>query len=150
MGHSWSWRGGNRMEFRKVVKIKGGYYVCIPLAIAEALELKKGERLRVSYVTGAGIFITQERGADRVPIEPRSIEGVKKSVDFLISETDVKLKKMVSDASSRFFTSMLEQLSRFGIFTLQQKVDFLEKLVGVSKKERGKLLQLVGDSRKAK
>ena len=130
------------MDFRKVIKIKGGYYINIPLEIAKALDIGAGERLRVSYVTGQGIFITQLTGSDKIPIVPRSPEALQKNIDFMYSLVEKKLKNLESQAISNYHDSMIKEISRLGIFELQKRVDGLEKRVVESNKEKGKLIQL--------
>ena len=116
------------MDFRKVIKIKGTHYISIPLEVCKALEIRAGERLKVSYVTGIGIFITQARGADKIPVEPKSIEGLKKAADLICFQTETKLKNIASNSITNYFTSMIEKLSRLGIFEMQKRVDRLEKM----------------------
>lgn len=128
------------MDFRKVIQIRGTSYISIPKEICKALEIRAGERLKVSYVTGTGIFITQLRGADKIPIEPRSLEGLKKAADFILSQTEKKLKSLEAHSISNYYTSMIQQISRLGIFELQRKVDRLEKLSVESNIVKGKLV----------
>jgi len=116
------------METRRAIKNKTGFYVNIPMDICKALEIKKGERLKVSYVTGVGIFITQLVGPDKAPIVPGSIEGLKKAADSICLQTETKLKNIASTSITNYFTSMIQQISRLGIFELQRKVDRLEKM----------------------
>ncbi len=128
------------METRRVIKNKTGFYVNIPIDICKALEIRAGERLKVSYITGTGIFITQSRGADRIPIEPRSPEGLKKIADSIYSQTEKKLKNLASTSITNYFTSMIQQISRLGIFELQRKVDRLEKGAIEVNKVKGQLV----------
>jgi len=113
------------MELRTVISIRGTRYVSIPKDICKALEIKPGEKLKVSYVTGTGIFLTQVRGADRAPMEPGSVEGLKKAIDVMLSEAAKKLKSLESNLVSNYCTSMIQQVTRLGIFELQRKVDLL-------------------------
>jgi len=127
------------METRKVIQFKGTSYISIPKDICEALGIKAGERLKVSYVTGMGIFITQMKGADKIPILPGSTEGMKKSAAAICSQTEMKLKTIAEESIKDYFTSMVQQISRLGIFELQKKVDRLERLSVESNIEKGKL-----------
>jgi len=127
------------MDFRSVVSMGGTYYISIPRNICNALEIKRGERLKVSYVTGTGIFITQEKGADKIPVSPKSIEGLKKSADFVYSQIEKKLKELESKSISDYFTSMIRQLSRLGIFEVERRVNRLERLAVESNIQKGKL-----------
>jgi len=127
------------VETRKAIKNKTGIYVNIPSNICKALDIRAGERLKVSYVTGTGIFITQLRGADKIPIEPRSPEGLQKNIDFMYSRVEKNLKNLESQAISNYHTSMIKEISRVGIFELQRKVDRLEKRVEESNKGKVKL-----------
>ena len=115
------------MDTRRAIKNKDGIYVNIPIDIVRALEIKPRERLKVSYVSGMGVFITQQRGADRVPTLPRSIEGLQKAADSICSQTETKLKEIASTSIKNYFTSMIEQFSRLGIFELQKRVERMEK-----------------------
>lgn len=128
------------METRKVIANKTGFYINIPIDICKALDIKGGDRLKVSYVTGTGIFITQLSGADKIPTLPRSIEGLKKSADSICSQTETKLKEIASHSITNYFTSMIQQISRLGIFELQKKVDRLERLSIESNIVKGKLI----------
>ena len=127
------------METRKVVQIKGTSYISIPKDICEALGIMAGERLKISYVTGQGIFITQMSGADKIPIVPRGLGEFKKSLDDICSQAEKKLKNIADDSIKDYFTSMIQQLSRLGIFELQKRVDRMEKMEGEFKSEKGKL-----------
>ena len=128
------------MDFRKVIQIKGTRYISIPIDVCKALDIRVGERLKVSYVTGIGIFITQARGADKIPIKPKSVEGLQKAADFILSQAEMKLKKMEADSISSYYTSMIKEISRLGIFELQRKVDGLVKKAEQSEKGKGKLV----------
>ena len=127
------------MDFRKVVSMSGTFYVSIPSEVCKALDIKAGEKLKVSYVTGQGIFITQAKGADKIPIDPRSLEGLKKAADFILSQTEKKLKELESKSITDYFTSMIEHISRLGIFELKKRVDRLDRLAVESNIEKGKL-----------
>lgn len=127
------------MDFRKVIRNKTGFYINIPVDIARALEIKGGERLRVSYVTGIGIFITQAVGSDRTPIKPKSIEGLQKAADFIISQAEMKLKNLEANSVSSYYTSMIANISRLGIFKIQREVDGLLKREEKANQEKGKL-----------
>ena len=133
-------RGVKRMDFRKVIQIRGTSYISIPVEICKALEIRAGERLKVSYVTGTGIFITQLQGADKIPIEPKSIDGLKKSTDFIYSQLEKKLKNLESTSISNYHTAMIKEISRLGIFELKMKVDRLEKRAIEVNKVKGKLV----------
>ena len=128
------------MDFRKVISIRGTSYVSIPKDICKALEIKAGERLKVSYVTGTGIFITQLVGADKIPTDPRSPEGLKKIADSIYSQTETKLKDLASHSITNYFTSIIQQLSRLGIFEIQKRVDRLEKRSIEVNKVKGQLV----------
>jgi hypothetical protein len=91
-------------------------------------------------VTGTGIFITQPDGADKIPTEPRSPEGLKKIANSIYSQTETKLKNLAHKSITDYFTLMIQQLSRMGIFELQRKVDRLEKLSIESNIVKGKLI----------
>jgi hypothetical protein len=136
------------MDTRRVIRNKTGFYINIPLDICKALEIKKGEHLKVSYVTGVGIFITQLSGADKVPISPKSVEGLKKAADFIVSHTEARLKQIESNSITSYYTSMIEKLSRMGIFELQRKVDRLERLAVESNIEKGRLTLIREHKRK--
>lgn len=128
------------MDFRKVIKIKGGYYINIPLEIAKALDIMAGERLKVSYVTGQGIFITQLTGSDKVPTVPRSPEVLQKNIDFMYSRVEKNLKNLESQTILNYHNSMIKEISRLGIFELQRKVDLLEKRAIEVNKVKGQLV----------
>ena len=128
------------MDTRRVIANKTGFYINIPIDICKALEINGGDRLKVSYVTGTGIFITQLSGADKIPTEPRSPEGLKKIADSIYSQTETKLKSLAHKSITDYFTLMIQQLSRMGIFELQRKVDRLEKLSIESNIVKGKLI----------
>jgi AbrB family looped-hinge helix DNA binding protein len=128
------------MQTRKIIQMRGSQYINIPKEIAEALETKPGDRLKVSYVTGTGIFITQLRGADKIPTDPGSIEGLKKAADSIYSQTEIKLRNLASKSITDYFTSIIQQISRLGIFELQKKVDRLERLSVESNIVKGKLV----------
>lgn len=130
------------MDTRKVIKIRGSHYIGIPLEIAEALEIRAGDRLKVSYVTGTGIFITQPKGADKPPTDPRSVEGLKKAANFIYSQLERKLKFLESKSISDYHTSMIKEISRLGIFELQRKVDRLEKRSVEVNKTKGQLVMI--------
>ena len=130
------------MDFRKVIQIRGTSYISIPREICKALEIKAGDRLKVSYVTGTGIFITQLSGADKIPTDPRSIENLKRAADFIVSRAEKKLKSFELDSISRYCTSIVEQISRLGIFELQKKVDRLEKRAIEVNKVKGQLVMI--------
>ena len=130
------------MEFRKVIQIKGTRYISIPIDVCKALDIRVGERLKVSYVTGVGIFISQSRGSDKIPVEPKSIEGLKKAADLICSQTETKLKNIASNSITNYFTSMIEKLSRLGIFEMQKRVDRLEKRNEENTWGKGKLTLL--------
>lgn len=127
------------METRRAIKNKTGIYVNIPSEICKALDIRAGERLKVSYVTGQGIFITQLTGSDKIPIAPRSPEALQKNIDFMYSRVEKNLKNLESQAISNYHTSMIKEISRLGIFELQRKVDRLEKRVEESNKGKVKL-----------
>jgi len=128
------------MDTRRAIKNKGGLYVNIPLDIVRALEIKPGERLKVSYVSGMGIFITQLKGADKIPTLPRSVEGLQKAADFIVSQTENRLKQIEANSISSYYTSMIEKLSRLGIFEMEKRVRRLERLSVESNLEKGKLI----------
>lgn len=127
------------MDFRRVVKIKKSLYVNIPRQIADALGMQAGERLKVAYVAGSGIFITQVQGADKIPINPKNVDGLQKAADFIYSDVARKLTLLESAAVANYHASMIKEISRLGIFELQKKVDGLEKQVVGRTKEKGKL-----------
>jgi hypothetical protein len=133
-------RGDQGMETRRVIANKTGFYINIPIDICKALDINGGDRLKVSYVTGTGIFITQLSGADKIPTEPRSPEGLKKIADSIYSQTEIKLRNLASKSITDYFTSMIQQISRLGIFELQKKVDRLERLSVESNIVKGKLV----------
>jgi len=128
------------METRKAIKNKTGIYVNIPSNICKALEIKVGERLRVSYVTGLGIFITQLVGSDKAPIVPGSVEALKKAADFVCAQAEKKLKAFELNSISRYCTAIVEQISRLGIFELQKRVDRMEKRTIEVNKVKGQLV----------
>ena len=127
------------METRKVVQFKGTSYISIPKEICKALDIRAGEHLKISYIMGMGIFITQMSGADKIPVLPRSIEGLQKSADSICSQTEKKLKNISDTSIKDYFTGMMQQLSRLGIFELKNRVDRMERLAVESKIEKGKL-----------
>jgi len=128
------------MDIRRVVKIKNSFYVNIPLEICDALEIRPGERLRVGYLAGSGIFITQEKGADKIPINPKSVEGIQKAADFIYSQLTRKLKLLEENSISNYHTAIMKEISRLGIFELQRKVDRLEKRSVEVNKVKGQLV----------
>lgn len=128
------------MDFRKVIQIRGTSYISIPKEICKALEIRTGERLKVSYVTGTGIFITQLKGADKIPIEPGSIDGLKKAAELIYSRLESKLKVLEDRSISDYHTAMVKEISRLGIFELKQKVDRLEKQSIKVEKVKGQLV----------
>lgn len=119
--------------------MKSSLYVNIPRQIAEALGMQAGERLRVGYVTGSGIFITQVQGADKIPINTKSVDGLQKAADFIYSDVARKLKLLESTAIANYHAGMIKEISRLGIFDLQKEVDRLEKQLADPTKEKGKL-----------
>jgi hypothetical protein len=131
--------GDERMDFRRVVKIKNSYYINIPRVVCEALEIRAGERLKVGYLPGSGMFITQERGADKIPVNPKSVEGIQRAADSIYSEVARKLKLLEDLSISNYHTAMIKEISRLGIFELQRKVDRLEKRAVESSRGKGKL-----------
>ena len=137
------------MDTRRVIRNKTGFYINIPLDICRALEIKKGEHLKVSYVTGVGIFITQLSGADKIPISPKSIEGLKKSADFIVSQTETRLKQIEANSITSYYTSMIEHISRLGIFELKKRVDRMERLAVESNIEKGRLTLVREHKRKS-
>jgi len=128
------------MDLRRVVKIKNSFYVNIPREICEALEIRPGDRLKVGYLAGSGIFITQEKGADKIPVNTKSVDAIQKAADFIYSQLARKLKLLEESSISNYHTAMIKEISRLGIFDLQRKVDQLEKRSLDVKKERGGLV----------
>jgi bifunctional DNA-binding transcriptional regulator/antitoxin component of YhaV-PrlF toxin-antitoxin module len=133
-------KGGHRVETRRAIKNKTGIYVNIPSEICKALEIKVGDRLKVSYVTGTGIFITQMVGSDKPPTVPGSIEGLKKAADFVCAQAEKKLRAFEHNSISRYCTAIVEQISRLGIFELQKRVDRMEKRTIEVNKIKGQLV----------
>jgi bifunctional DNA-binding transcriptional regulator/antitoxin component of YhaV-PrlF toxin-antitoxin module len=132
--------GDNEMDLRRVIKIKGSYYVNIPLEICDALEIKPGDRLKIGYLAGSGIFITQLKGADKIPISSKSVEEIQKAADFIYFQLARKLKLLEENSISNYHTAMIKEISRLGIFELQRKVDRLEKRSVEVNKVKGQLV----------
>jgi len=128
------------MDLRRVVKIKNSFYVNIPRDICEALEIRPGEQLKIGYLAGSGIFITQEKGADKIPVNTKSVDAIQKAADFIYSQLTRKLKLLEESSISNYHTAMIKEISRLGIFELQRKVDRLEKRSIEVNKIKGQLV----------
>jgi hypothetical protein len=128
------------MDLRKVIHIRGTHYISIPLEIVKSLEIKPGEKLKVAYVPGSGIFITQLKAADKAPLEVKSIEVLKKAADSVYSQLEKRLKELETKSIENYFTLMIQQLSRLGIFELEKRVSRMEKRSVEMEKVKGELV----------
>ena len=130
------------MDSRKVIEIKGSYYINIPSDVAQALEIVKGAKLRITHVIGLGLLITQAQGAGSVSVNLESVERIQRAADFIYEQLKGRLKDLDSNFISGLQLRLVGDLVRSGIFDLKARVEKLETKSEVSDQGRGKLVLL--------
>lgn len=127
------------MDSRKVVRIGESYYINIPLEISKALGIMKGDRLKVSYLPGCGIFITLDQGADKIPVNLQSVDRLQRAADSIYEQLKGRLKDLDSNFISGLHLRIIDDLVRSGIFDLMARVEKVEKQVEETNKGKGRL-----------
>ena len=127
------------MDFRRVIKIKGSYYVNIPIKTGEAFGLKKGQRVKVVDVPGSGIFITHSSVSENFPVNIESVERLQKVSAEILSRHEKRLKDLAEDFISKFMLRLVPVMASSGVFELKKKVSRLEKESEKLKTGKGKL-----------
>ena len=130
------------MQSRKVVKIKESFYINIPSDVAQALEIMKGDRLKVSYIPGCGIFITQAQGADKIPVNLESVDTLNRAADAIRCQLERKARELGDNFISNLWGRLVPVIAGSGIFELKARVEKLEMKSKVSNQRRGKLVLL--------
>lgn len=130
------------MDSRKVVKIEESYYINIPLDVAQAMEIIKGDRLKISYIPGCGIFITQARGADKIPVNLESVDRLQRAADAMRCQLERKARELGDNFISNLWAKLIPGIAASGIFDLKARVEKLEIKNEVSDQRRGKLVLL--------
>lgn len=130
------------MDSRKVIKIEDSYYINIPSGVAQALEIMKGDRLKVSYIPGCGIFITLDQGADKIPVNLESVDRFKRAADTILLRVERKAKDLGDNFISDLWGRLIPAIATSGIFDLKARVEKLETKSEVSDQRRGKLVLL--------
>lgn len=130
------------MQSRKVVKIKGSYYINIPSEISQALGIVKGDELGITHLIGLGLLITQARGAGKVPVHLESIDRLQRAADFIYEQLKGRLKDLDSNFISGLHLRIIDDLVRSGIFDLKARVEKLETKPEASDQELGKVIPL--------
>jgi len=130
------------MDSRKVIKIKDSYYINIPLEVFKALEIVKGDKLRITHLIGLGLLITQAQGVGKVSVNLESVDRLQRAADSIYQQLERKLKDLESNFISNLQARLIPDLARSGIFDLKARVEKIETRVGVSDRRRGKLVLL--------
>lgn len=130
------------MDSRKVIKIKDSYYINIPLDVAQALGMVKGDKLRITPLIGLGLLITQSQGVGKVSVNLESIDRLQRAADFIYEQLKGRLKDLDSNFISGLHLRIIDDLVRSGIFELKARVEKLEKKSEVSDQRGGKVLLL--------
>ena len=130
------------MDSRKVVKIKDSYYINIPLEVFKALEIVKGDKLRITHLIGLGLLITQAQGVGKVSVNLESVDRLQRAADSIYQQLERKLKDLEANFISNLQARLIPDLARSGIFDLKARVEKIETRVGVSDRRRGKLVLL--------
>ena len=127
------------MDSRKVIKIHNSNYINIPLDVAQALEIMKGDRLKVSYVAGWGILITPDRGADKVPVNFEGVERLQRAADAIGRQLERKARDLGDNFISDLWGRLIPAIATSGIFDLKARVEKLETQPEGSDQRRGKI-----------
>jgi len=127
------------MDSRKIVKIGNSYYINIPSDVAQALEIMNGDRMNVSFIPGYGTFNTLVRGADKIPVNPESVDRLQRAADAIRWQLERKAKDLGDNFISNLMNRLIPTIATSGIFDLKRKVDELEKQVEESNKTKGRL-----------
>jgi len=90
--------GEIKMESRSVVKIGNSLYICIPSSVIEALEIKKGDRLRFLLLPGYGILLNKDGSENRFPVPLEAIAELQKAADNIVHEARRKIRGMENQA----------------------------------------------------
>jgi predicted transcriptional regulator YheO len=130
------------MDSRKVIKIKDSYYINIPLEVFKALEIVKGDKLRITHLIGLGLLITQAQGVGKVSVNLESVDRLQRAADSIYQQLERKLKDLEANFISNLQARLIPDLARSGIFDLKARVEKIETRVGVSDRRRGKLVLL--------
>jgi hypothetical protein len=130
------------MDYRNVIKVQKSYYVNIPHKMCEALEIKKGERLGVSCVSGVGVFLMKSREGEFSSVDFSNIERLQKLATDTVSRTEERFKHLSDEFISKLMVRLVPALATVGIFDLKKRVDVLSKNMEQSKKGKGKLISL--------
>lgn len=128
------------MYSRKVIKIEDSYYINIPSEIRKALGIQKGEDMKIGYLTGSGIFITQAQGADKIPVNPESVDRLQRAADAIRWQLERKAKDLGDKFISDLMNRLIPTIATSGIFDLKARVDKLETKAEVSGRGRGRLV----------
>lgn len=130
------------MDTRKVIKIEDSYYINIPSDVAQSLKIMKGDRLKIGYISGCGIFITLDQGADKIPVNPESVDRLQRAADAIRWQLERKAKDLGDKFISDLMNRLIPTIATSGIFDLKARVDKLETKAEVSDRGRGKLVLL--------
>ena len=130
------------MRSRKVVKMKKSLYINIPSEIAEALEIRHGDRWRVDDIPGTGLLITPDRGSKKIDVKLESIERIKRAADIIYSQQEKRLRSLESSIISNIIGRLIPAIATSGIFNIRRDVDEIKKMFGKVNREKTKLILL--------
>jgi hypothetical protein len=82
------------MESRSVVKMRNSFYICLPSSMAEALEIKRGDRCRFLLLPGYGILLRKEGMDGKFPAPLEAIANLKQAADEIVHEARRKIRGM--------------------------------------------------------
>ena len=127
------------MDSRKVIKIEDSYYINIPSGVAQALGIMKGDRLKISYLLGCGIFISLDQGADKFHFNLESVDRFQRATDAGCLQLERTAKVLGDNFISDLWSRLMPAIATSGIFDLKSKMEKLEKQVEESNKGKGRL-----------
>lgn len=106
------------IESRRVIKIQGSLYVCLPASLCEELAIEKGDRCVFSLLPGYGLLLRKEGEGSKESIALEDLANLHQEADQIFHETRRKLRGLENQVVSNVWMKITGLLFKHGAFLL--------------------------------
>jgi hypothetical protein len=114
------------MESRSVIKMRNSFYICLPSSMAEALEIKRGDRCRFLLLPGYGILLRKEGMDGKFPAPLEAIANLKEAADEIVHEARRKIRGMVNQCVFHVYEKFFGLLIKDGVIDFKKDSEIAE------------------------
>jgi len=115
------------MESRSVVKINNSLYICLPSSMTDALEIKRGDRMRFLMLPGYGILLNKDGSENRFPAPLEAIAELQQAADNIVHEARRKIKGMENQCIFHIWEKIFSLCLKDGLVNIFPPIPITEE-----------------------